>query len=220
LERTREVSVEDFVAGLRAFERDYITKERVSEYCAERRLRDDSLRPYLLFRGDRYTRNLVYRDPLFEVMVICWEPGQRTPIHTHNGQLGWMLVERGGVFVTNYKYLSCDTPENQNVVGIDCLAGSTRVELEPLDSGVVGEGGPVSTVDKIQTIHRIGCAEGSRERAVSLHVYSIPFESCVAFDLEKGQCFRRTLFWDTQYGKPVEAQETAPKKTIPLLRSS
>jgi cysteine dioxygenase len=203
--RARSVRVEEFVEGLRAFERDYITKERVTEYCAERRIDDASLARYLLFRPERYTRNLVFQDPLFEVMVICWQPGQRTPVHTHNGQLGWMLVERGGVEVTNYRYVSCNAPENQNVVGIDCLGGATQLQLDELHHERVDEGGPVSTVDKIQTIHRITCPPGTGERAVSLHVYSRPFDSCIAFDLERGRCFRRNLFWDSRYGVPVES---------------
>jgi cysteine dioxygenase len=28
-------------------------------------------------------------------MGARWSPGQRTVIHTHNGQLGWMSVEQG-----------------------------------------------------------------------------------------------------------------------------
>ena len=123
------------------------------------------------------------------------------------------------VEVTNYRYLSCNTPESQNVVGIDCLGGATRVDLEAAPSECVSEGGPVSTVDKIQTIHRIGCAPGTRERAVSLHIYSVPFESCIAFDLEKGHCFRRNLFWDSEYGKPVApaAPAAGPTGSLPML---
>jgi hypothetical protein len=34
------------------------------------RLRADALNPYAFLRDDMYTRNPVYRDDLFEVMVI------------------------------------------------------------------------------------------------------------------------------------------------------
>lgn len=208
--RARTVRIDDFVAGLRAFETDLITLGRVSEYCGERRIDDASLRPYLLFRDDRYTRNLVYRDALFEIMVICWRPGQQTPVHTHNGQLGWMLVEQGGVEVTNYRYVSCNAPENQNVVGIDCLGGATSVQLDVLGRERVEERGEVSTVDKIQTTHRLACPREGREGAVSVHVYSVPFDSCIAFDLETSRCVRRRLFWDTKYGQPVEEPHRLP----------
>jgi len=210
VERKKPVDLDSFVDGLKRFETDVITKDRVTEYCSELRIKDAALSPYLHFRPDRYTRNLIYQDRLFEVMVICWEPGQKTPVHSHNGQLGWMLVERGGIDVTNFRYLSCNTPENQNVVGIDCLGGATAIDLETIGHESVVEAGPVSTVDKIQTIHRIEAPSGTKERAVTLHIYSTPFESCVAFDLEKGRCVRRNLFWDTRYGAAVADTPPAP----------
>src|SRR5260370_19233990 len=61
--------------------------------------------------------------------------------------------------------------------------------------------GPVNTVDKIQTIHQV-VVQG-KERVVSLHVYSRPIESCVAFDLEKRTCYRRTLSFHSRYGQVV-----------------
>ncbi len=45
---------------------------------------------------------------------------------------------------------------------------------------------------------------------VGLHVYSMPFDSCIAFDLEKQRCFRKTLSYYSRYGKvEVEAEQTA-----------
>jgi len=198
-------SIDQFVAGLCELEADYVTRDRVSEYMADHPIDQDSLRRFIRYRDDRYTRNLVFRDPLFEVMLICWQPGQQTPIHTHNGQLGWMTVERGGVTVTEYRHVSCNAADNQNVVGIDCLGGASELHLDRLDQILAEEGGPVATVDKVQTIHQLGCPADTAEPAVSLHVYSLPFESCITFDLEAGQCGRRTLFWDSEYGDPVPA---------------
>ena len=36
------------------------------------------------------------------------------------------------------------------------------------------------------------------ERAVSVHVYSRPIDSCVVFDLEGQRCFRRELQYDNE----------------------
>lgn len=196
--------MDDFVAGLRAFEGDPVSRDRIADYCSELRIEPSSLDRYVTFRPDRYTRNLVYRDGIFDVMVIGWSPGQKTPVHTHNGQLGWMLCERGAIDVTNYRYVSCNTPDNQNVSGIDCLAGATTIQLEPVQSGRVEEGHPVATVDKVKTIHQMACPADA-EPCVTVHVYSLPFDSCVSFDLERGRCVRRDLFWDTKNGEPVEA---------------
>ena len=101
-----------------------------------------------MFRDDRYSRNLIYRDPIFEVMAIGWKPGQKTPVHTHNGQLGWMLVEQGALSVKTYRYAGCNAPDNQNVSGLDCLGGATTIQLDLIDSETAEERGAVSTVDR------------------------------------------------------------------------
>jgi len=203
-------TVEDFVEGLKSFEKDVITQPRIAEYMDSMRLSPEALKPYLHFNDHYYTRNLVYRDKLFDVMVICWRPGDKTVIHTHNGQLGWMQVPQGTVAVHNYHYQSCDHPERQNVVGIDCLAGATHIDLDRMSTENVAESSPISLVDKQQSIHQIENPD-ARAGAISLHVYSLPFDSCVAFDLEHQRCFRRTLNFYSRYGTvELEAEQKQP----------
>jgi len=186
-------SVRDLIEGLRTLEAQTITKPRVAEFLAASPIRVEALSPYIFWRDNGYTRNLIYRDALFEVMAICWGPGQKTPVHTHNGQLGWMSVVQGEILTHQYRYARCSSPENQNVIGMDCLAGAHDVELERLDTVKCSNDGHVVTVDKLQTIHQIENADPSRAGCVSLHVYSKPIDSCVAFDLDKHLCWRRSL---------------------------
>ncbi len=94
-------SVADFIHGLRELERDLITKDKIAAYMGATTLRPEALHDYTWWRDSFYTRNLIYRDDLFEVMTICWSPGQKTAIHTHNGQLGWMTVSQGEVLTTS-----------------------------------------------------------------------------------------------------------------------
>jgi cysteine dioxygenase len=196
-------SVGDFVTGLRELERDYITKDRVAEYMAAVPLRAEALHDYVWWRESFYTRNLIFRDELFEVMAICWSPGQKTPIHTHNGQLGWMTVAQGEVSTHEFRHENCNAPENQNVVNIDCLGGATELQLDRVRTVTCAEGTGMVTVDKLQTIHQIENA--GRVGCVSLHVYSKPFDSCIAFDLEKQRCYRRTLSYYSKSGELVGA---------------
>ncbi len=196
-------TVDDFIEGLKAFERDLITRDKIRDYVDAMRLSSEALRPYTFFHQDHYTRNLLYKDGLFEVMAICWKPGQKTPVHTHNGSLGWMTVAQGAITIHNFHYLSCNAPENQNVIGMDCLAGATRLELERRETMDCVEDGPVALVDKLQTIHQMENRDPAQAGCVTLHVYSPPIESCVAFDLEHQRCFRRELHYDTRLGKVV-----------------
>jgi predicted metal-dependent enzyme (double-stranded beta helix superfamily) len=197
----RTVSVSDFVGVLRSFESGPITRDRVLDYCRETVVAPASLDRFVHFHDAMYTRNLIHRDEQLEVMAVCWLPGQRTVIHTHNGQLGWMCVEQGALAVINYAWLGCNAAGNQNVAGMDCLAGATELDLERRQVQECYPGGPVNTVDKVQTIHQV-VVQG-KEKAVSLHIYSRPIESCVAFDLEARRCYRRQLTFYSRFGEVV-----------------
>ncbi|MBL8171622.1 MAG: cysteine dioxygenase family protein [Acidobacteria bacterium] len=213
------IGVDDFVAKLRSFEQSVITRDAVLDFCDSVQISDASLAPYVLFDDKFYTRNMIYRDDLFEVMTICWQPGQKTAVHTHNGQLCWMIPQRGNLGVVDYKWLGCDHPEHQNVVGIDCLAGSENTKLQVLHEIEACAGGPVMTADKLQTIHRLYNLSETTERAVSVHIYSRPIDSCVAFDMEGRRCYRRQLAYFSKYGELVPKPEpTAAPNAVPLVQ--
>jgi len=203
-------SVEDLIEGLKSFEEGLIAQDPVRKFLDSTRPSAEALKPYTFFSDKIYTRNLIYRDKLFEVMAICWRPGQKTAIHTHNGQLGWMSLAQGDVSVHNYKYISCNAPENQNVIGIDCLGGATHIELDKLQTEECAPGCPIYCVDKIQTIHQIECHDSARAGCVSLHIYSLPIDSCIAFDMKNQRCYRRTFSYFSQYGK-VEVEVEVPQ---------
>ena len=205
----RYIGIDDFVAGLRGFEHGLITRDDVLNYCDGLEITDASLSQYLYFDKKFYTRNLIYRDHLIEVMTICWEPGQRTAVHTHNGQLCWMVPQRGNLKVVDYKWLGCDHPEKQNVVGMDCLAGSDKIQLDRVREVDAYAGGPVLTADKLQTIHQL-FNEETKERAVTIHIYSRPIDSCVAFDMEKAKCYRRELAYFSRYGEIASDRKSLP----------
>jgi cysteine dioxygenase len=212
----RVIGVDDLVERLKAFESEIITRDRVLDYLEGVRVGDAALERYVMYDSGFYTRNLIYRDALFEVMTICWEPGQKTAIHTHNGQLCWMVPQRGTLEVVDYKWLGCDHPENQNVVGIDCLAGGQEIDLDEVRRVDACGGGTVLTADKIQTIHRIANEGG--ERAVSIHIYSQPIDSCVAFDMVNRRCYRRVLAYHSKYGE-VQVETVAPARSLPVVGS-
>jgi cysteine dioxygenase len=195
------ISIDDFIDRLRSFKQSLITRDRVLDLCSSVNITDSSLDPYVFFDDNFYTRNLIYRDDLFEVMTICWQPGQKTAVHTHNGQLCWMITQRGNLAVVDYKWLGCDHPEYQNVVGLDCVAGSEHTKLEVTREVEASAGGPVVTADKLQTIHRLYNLSADTERAISIHVYSRPIDSCVAFDMENQRCYRRQLGYFSKYGE-------------------
>jgi cysteine dioxygenase len=55
---------------------------------------------------------------------------------------------------------------------------------------------------------------------VSLHIYSLPIDSCVAFDMEHQRCFRRSLAYYSKNGKiEVKSTELPPKSySLPIIK--
>jgi cysteine dioxygenase len=58
-------------------------------------LRQRDYLPHRLFADLSYARNLIARSPFAELLLLCWRPGQRTPIHDHGGSIGVVLVFEG-----------------------------------------------------------------------------------------------------------------------------
>jgi cysteine dioxygenase len=192
------VPVEKFVEGLREISQGVITKQAIYDYLVAYEIRSADLDRFKLWVPDRHTRNKIFRNEMMELMLICWPAGAVTPLHTHNGQLGWMTMIEGKLLVENFHKIDCNRPENQQVVGMDCLSGATRIEMKQVGTELCVPGGPLNTVDKKQTIHRIKNLPEWNQPAVSLHVYSRPIDSCVVFDLEAQRCFRRDLKYDNE----------------------
>jgi cysteine dioxygenase type I len=192
------VTAAQFVRGIKELSEGVITKQKIYDYLVSYQIREDELEQYKMWLPERHTRMKIFRNPMIEVMLICWPIGAITPLHTHNGQLGWMTMLEGKLAVKNYRKIRCNTPENEQVVGMDCIAGATEIEMQHVGDELAVPGGPLNTVDKTQTIHRIMNLAEWDERAVSMHVYSRPIDSCVVFDLETQRCFRRDLKYDNE----------------------
>lgn len=194
---TPTVSVGHLVDLLRKAEGAPITSSRIADLLGSVRLDPATLKPFVRHADDHYMRHLVHRDALFDIMAICWLPGQGTPIHSHNGQLGWAFAVQGAIECTEYAWRGCDRPENQNVAGMDCLAGGMKVQLDEQRTLRCERDGELNIVDKQVTIHSLRVPDGCDEPVVSLHVYSLPFDSCVVFDVARGGCQRRELVFDS-----------------------
>jgi cysteine dioxygenase len=127
-----------------------------------------TLAPYLHFGKNRYTRNLIYRDDLFELIALCWEPHTASPIHNHSGQLCWLSIQQGALRLENFR--SLDGPGPGANLRILPNGGIDRAECGCLDLQQGDDG-----------IHRV--SNPFDERAVSLHVYSRPYDTCLAYDI-------------------------------------
>src|SRR5713101_8628647 len=100
---TKELPITAWVAGLATIpERDF-TLENVQGYVLGHRVRPETLETYLFFSKGNYTRNLIFKNDVFECMTICWEIGQASRIHNHRGQNCWMATPIGRLKVQNFR---------------------------------------------------------------------------------------------------------------------
>ena len=60
-------------------------------------------------------------------------------------------------------------------------------------------------VDPVEPVHRVYNPREFNQRAVSLHVYSRPFDTCVVYSQEQRTCGVIKLHYQTEYGKPVKS---------------
>jgi len=187
------VSIQEFAAALRklpasAFE----SGSAVLELMKATPVAMDSLAPYLHWDAQHYTRNLVDRTTFYEVIAICWEIGQFSSVHNHHGQNCWMAVPTGRLLVENYRTIFEDL-------------GAGKCKLEPSNAVEMNPAQPCA-VDPAEPVHRVVNRREFNERAVSLHVYSQPIDSCVVYSPEKETCGEIKLHYTTQYGRVLESK--------------
>ena len=185
----RPVPIQKLVEGLRQMpEAAFDHTEPLRQLLAHTPVSYDSLTPYLTWDRQHYTRNLIDRTPLYELLAICWEVGQVSSVHNHRDQNCWMAVPRGRLQVENF-----------HLVHQDLKAG--RCRLEPTDTVEMNLAHPCA-VDPADPVHRVVNPGEFNQRAVSLHLYSRPFDTCVVYSPEQGTCGEIRLHFNTEYGKP------------------
>src|SRR4051812_34435637 len=77
----------------------------------------NEIEPYIQFSDERYSRNLVYKTEDFECLVLCWKPGQRSPIHDHANSICAVYTLDGLLSADNYRktpngYIRADYSED------------------------------------------------------------------------------------------------------------
>ncbi|MGB8986609.1 MAG: cysteine dioxygenase family protein [Candidatus Sulfotelmatobacter sp.] len=188
---TKQIPIHDFVIALRKFpEATFGPTEQIRKFLEDNPLNPDSLTPYLTWDRQHYTRNLIDKNPLYELIAVCWEVGQASSIHNHRDQNCWMAVPIGRLLVENYHVIHQDIP-----AGKSAIQSTEIVEMNAEHP---------CAVDPLEPVHRVINPRKFNQRAVSLHVYSRPFNTCVVYSAEQGTCGEIQLHYTTEYGKSVQ----------------
>lgn len=163
--------LEEFISRVQALKKpgefrldvfwDLVRRLRVSE---------EWIKDHITFRNDTYTRNLVALTPRFEMLVLCWRPGQNSKIHDHNESFSVVKIIRGTL--TNHIYERVDDGKR----GDYC-------ELKKVRADLVGPG-EYAPLD-VGGIHMMENDPRSGEDMVSLHFYAEPLREISIFRPEE-----------------------------------
>ena len=167
---------------------------RVSELLGEYARSHSDWREFALFSDQQYTRNLVAREPRFELMILCWRRGQETPIHNHEGQDCWMAVLEGKVEEVRYPWPDGSRPGPLRSKGsLAILAGQ------------------VGFIRDEMGLHLVRPTTDSPDGGVTLHLYSSPFDECNCYCPDTGQVTRRKLGHHSIRGELIGCATDGPR---------
>lgn len=83
---------------LELFESDEVNIEEVEELLSQYHSAPSDWRKYAKFDKYKYTRNLVHEgNGKFNLMLLCWAPGNQSTIHDHANAHCFVKVLAGGL---------------------------------------------------------------------------------------------------------------------------
>lgn len=136
-------------------------------------LDEKELSKFAFWDDQQYTRNCIKRTDDYELLLLCWEKNQETPIHCHNGEECWVYMASGKIHEIRYQKDEDDQPYSTN-------------ELKMVDSGV-------SYMNDDMGYHSL--ANIHNGRSMTLHLYVEPIDECSVY-CEDSEKF---IFKDLQY---------------------
>ena len=156
---------------------DALVNRKEESYLAimkSARIPASELEKYYSWSDDHYTRNQLIKTDDFELLLICFEKGQQTPIHDFNTEAAWVHTVKGKL--------------NEERFMIDHSSGKP----EKVSSVILGTN-CYSFLSGQVSIHQYTNIYESR--TVSLNLYARPIEKWTEYDEEDGSMTEKTVVY-------------------------
>ena len=163
-------SLDDLISALSEGERTTF-----NDIIRSMQIPSSAFNKYCSWSDDLYTRNCIVNTEKFELILLCWEPGQITPIHDHGGEECWVKVIQGEFRERIYK--------------VDPVG-----KLDIIDS-VTSSVGAVTYMIDFMGYHSL--ENRSNTRSMTLHLYAKPIRTCNAFDADLGKFMPKSMGYNT-----------------------
>lgn len=171
---------------LEIFESESVNVEEVEELMKAYKSDPKDWKKYAKFDRYKYTRNLVHEgNGKFNLMILCWAPGNQSMIHDHADAHCFVKVLDG-----NLREIRFFWPEDEQ------SDEGALVEKERKDAKT----NTISYMSDELGLHRVQNTSHSNN-AVSLHLYSPPFGSCQVFDERTGKKSRAPMTFWSKFGE-------------------
>lgn len=141
-------------------------------------LEKEEILPYAHWSEKQYTRNCVAHSDLYELILLCWEPGQDTPIHDHGGEECWVYLVDGEL-----------EEERLTLVG----------DNFNLDQKRTCRSGDLTYMNDDMGWHKL--SNVSRSRSMSLHLYANPIGKCRVYNEDDSKIEDHFPEYDTVKGE-------------------
>lgn len=187
----KQVPILDFTSRLRNLpDSAFDSVAEMLNFLRKTPVQSQTLTPYLSWNHQRYTRNLIDKTHMYELIAICWEIGHASSVHNHRDQNCWMTVPIGKLQVRNFRVVHESLDR-----GVCQLEEAVTLEMDPTRP---------CAVDSQHPVHSVHNPLEFNQRAVSLHLYSRPFDRCIAYSPAQGTCREIDLRYDTDHRKTDE----------------
>ena len=173
---SQDLRLDDFIVELSRVPASELAHSRLMDLSARLGLSDELVAGRTRFAKETYARNLVCRTPFFELLVLCWRPGQESTVHDHAGGLNAIRVHSGEL--------------TSRVFTFAPGAGPGRGPVEQVAEERVRPGGSLVGVDR-HGIHQL--ANASRDDLVTVHVYAPALMELNVYSTESSEVERRPL---------------------------
>ena len=149
--------------------------ERFAALALRLDLDDTLVSAHVRFCDGHYARNLICRTTQFELLVLCWKPGQASTVHDHGGSLNVTRVYSGDLTSRVFRRRGGGS-------GVATPGGAAAGELPSGPVDLVDEqvlaGSGAATVDR-GAIHQLG--NWSHEGLITVHLYAPPLTDIVIY---------------------------------------
>jgi len=124
---------------------------------------------------EKYTRNCIEINDRFELILLCWEPGQKTPVHDHGGEECW-------VYFVNSEFEEVIYEKDNSELRV-----KKTLSVSP---------GSVTYMADFMGVHSL--QNTGSQRGFSIHLYAKPIKSCNIFNQALTKSELVTMHYDSQ----------------------